>query len=79
MRVVGLYGFGKLYSVGMRIGVPQLAYLACAAAQLLASAGALALSSAVWRGAVRDRALARPLTLDRADAAVNPDPPVREP
>ena len=51
VRVLGLYGFGKLYAIGMRLGVPQLPYLACAAAQLLAAAGTLALSSAVWRGA----------------------------
>jgi hypothetical protein len=36
VRVGGLYSFGRLFAIGVRTGVPQLPYLACAASQLLA-------------------------------------------
>lgn len=36
VRVFGLLAFGKLFASGMRAGIPQLAYVACALAQLLA-------------------------------------------
>ncbi|KAL1499718.1 hypothetical protein AB1Y20_012405 [Prymnesium parvum] len=50
VRVMGLYLFGKLYSLGLRVGVPQLAYLVCAATQLLAAAGAMSLALVDWNG-----------------------------
>jgi len=43
VRVFGLLAFGRLFAVGMRAGLPQLAYVACAVAQFLAAALMLAL------------------------------------
>jgi hypothetical protein len=51
VRVVGLYLFGKLYAVGLRVGMPQMAYVVCAAAQLVAALLTLGLPTAVWDGA----------------------------
>lgn len=36
-RVAGLFGFGRLFAVGLRAGFPQLAYVVCALAQLAAA------------------------------------------
>ena len=49
MRVVGLYFFGKLCSVGMGKGVPELPYWVCAATQLAAVALVFTLPAAAWR------------------------------
>jgi len=48
VRVVGLYGFGKLFAIGVRIGRPQLPYLVLAASQLLAVALVLGAGRRLW-------------------------------
>ena len=47
VRVAGLVAFGQLYAAGVRLGVPQLAYVVLGATQL--TAAALASRPAVWR------------------------------
>lgn len=54
VRVVSLYLFGKLYSIGLRIGVPQLGYIGCACAQVIAVACTLSLPAAAWTGAASE-------------------------
>ena len=49
VRVFGLYFFGKLCSVGMSTGMPQLPYVICAALQLVAVALVFTLPAASWR------------------------------
>ena len=49
VRVFGLYFFGKLCSVGMSTGMPQLPYVICAALQLVAVALVFTLPTASWR------------------------------
>ena len=44
----------------MDVDVPHLAYLGCAAAQLLAAAGTLAISASAWRGATSRELQAMP-------------------
>eukprot|EP00966_Prymnesium_polylepis_P050103 1159768-Prymnesium_polylepis.1 len=79
VRVLGLWLFGKLCALGMRTGVPQLAYIGCAAAQLLAAVGTLALSAAAWgdgargHGEARDRDEVDGLAHGRRPAAVERD------
>jgi hypothetical protein len=48
VRVVGLFFFGRLYLVGVRVSLPSLPYLLCAATQLAACALVLALPRAWW-------------------------------
>ena len=51
VRVFGLYFFGKLCSVGMSTGMPQLPYFICAALQLVAVALVFTLPAASWQNA----------------------------
>uniref|UniRef100_A0A7S4BK93 Major facilitator superfamily (MFS) profile domain-containing protein n=1 Tax=Chrysotila carterae TaxID=13221 RepID=A0A7S4BK93_CHRCT len=69
VRVAGLFLFGKLYAVGMHVGFPQLSYVCCAAAQILAAALVLTTTRADWRSKPKLR-IASPLQpyQGRADA-----------
>ena len=51
VRVLGLFGFGRLYLLGVRLRLPSLPYLLCAATQLVAAGLAVALPAAWWRQA----------------------------
>ena len=50
--MAGLFLFGKLYSVGMAYGMPQLSYVCCALAQGLAVALVLTTNRTEWSGKV---------------------------
>ena len=61
VRVVGLFLFGQLYGVGLRVGLPQLPYLSCVATQLLAAALILSIPRRDWSSeAERGRGGLRP-------------------
>ena len=50
VRVLGLWGFGKLYLAGVRLNLPSLPYLLCAATQIAAALLVVLLPAAWWTG-----------------------------